>query len=229
MIRQWRYAQTSEQIKPELINSPILRGLLGNYDAYDAGDGEIVFFDVYQNFFFQVIDSSYSSAWGVSSELFTDADGEIDENYFNYLGSVEMPILRVLYITKHRRRAGRFGRIMKDLTSLSDETGQSIGLFCDSFKISGHGRELTAYEAYEKFKDYGYEKTDDWIKDVYELRKKYMSYGFQNLFYDKAQVTEGYQHFVYISENAPAEERKLLEAMKVNYCFKRFDLPADTD
>lgn len=228
-MRNWRYAHTDEQIRPELINSPILKGLLGNYDAYDAGDGEIVFFDVYQNFFFQVTDSSYSSAWGVSSELFTDEDGEIDENYWNYLGRVEMPILRVLYITKHRRRQGRFGRIMEDLTSLSDETGQSIGLFCDPYRISGYGRELTAYEAYAKFVENGYEKTDDWIKDVYELRKKYMSYGFQNLFYDKAQVTEGYQHFVYISENAPAEERKLLDKMKVNYCFKRFDLPTETD
>lgn len=228
-MRNWRYATTDEDIRPELIQSKVIKGLLGKYDAYSGGDGEIIFFDPYENFFFQMSDMSYQNTWEVNIGDYFNEDGTLKDDWHEVSGGVQMSVLRVVYITPHRRGQGRLRRIMEDLTSLSDETGESIGLFCDPFRISGYGRELTAYEAFLKFSENGYEQTEDWIKDLYYLRKKYMSYGFQNIVYDRAELTEGYQHFVYISANASEEERKILQALRVDYGFKRFDNIPETD
>ena len=228
-MRNWRYATTDGDIRPELLNSEIMKGLLGKYDAYDDGGDEIVFVDPYENFFFQISDKSHNNQWNVDMGDYLNEDGEVDESYWEVAGGVEMCVLRCLYVTPHRRGQGRLGRVLKDITDLSDDTGESVGLFVDCFKISGYGRETTATQAFLKFKENGYEKTDDWLKDVYYLRKKYMSYGFQNIVYDKAQVTEGFQHFAYISKNAPEKERRTLESLKVNYGFKRFDKMPETD
>ena len=46
-MRNWRYATTDEDIRPELIQSKVMKGLLGKYDAYSSSDSEIVFIDPY--------------------------------------------------------------------------------------------------------------------------------------------------------------------------------------
>ena len=217
-MRNWRYAHTDPDIHPELIQSEIIKKMLGKYDAYTEDNTEIFFIDPYENFFFSIADLHDSGVWEHDMGEFLTEDGTIDEAYWDMpLRRVELPVIRVIYIIPHRRRQGRLQRIAEDIKEVSDATGESIALFADPFRISGYGRELNARESFKKFMENGYEPTENFAHDLIKLRSRYMDLGFRNIKFSNAQLTKPYQHLAYISKNAPAAERQLLESLEVEY------------
>jgi GNAT superfamily N-acetyltransferase len=199
--------------------------MLGQYDSFteDSRSEEIFFVDPYQKFFFSMLDSSCEFQLDIADYI-DDETGELNEEYFSIeRTTVEMFVFRVIYTVPHHRGKGIQRRILEEIKGVADDCGESFAIFADPFRISGFGRETTASEALVKFTQNGYEPTDNWTDSLYKQRKRFLELGFFNTKYAHAEVTKPYQHFVYISENAPPEERKLLQSLQVHYYHKHYD------
>ena len=217
-MRNWRYAHTDPDIHPELIQSEIIKNMLGKYDSYTQDNQEIFFIDPYQNFFFSIADIHDGGVWQHDIGDFLTEEGELDEAYWQMpIRRVHLPVIRAIYVIPHRRGQGRLQRIIEDIKEVADATGENVALFADPFKISGYGRELNAIEAFKKFMENGYEQTEKFARDLINLRSRYMDLGFRNIKFSNAQMTKPYQHLAYISKNSSPDVRQLLESLEVEY------------
>lgn len=226
-----RRATIDPDINVEGLRSCIVREMIGSYDSYagESASDEIFFIDPYQRFFFSMLDSHCEFRADIGDYIDKET-GELDKEYYSIgTASIELPVFRVIYTLRHHRGKGIQQRILEEVKEVSDACGESFAIFADPFIISGFGREVTASEALMKFVRNGYEPTPEWADDLYKQRRRFLATGFNNVKYPQAQLTQPYQHFVYISRNAAPEERKLLESLKVHYYHRDYDAPRAAD
>lgn len=231
-----RYADVDPDIKPELIDSPLIREMIGQYDCFTerSGDSEIYFLDPYGNFFFTLSDNhskydlctmDYIREDATEEEIEAWFKGPAFEEYCKVNTTVWLPICRCIYVVKHKRQKGYQRRLIKELMDVSDRVGQGFCIFADPFVLGGHGREVTAREAFLKMVQSELGKPEDYEYCLWKQRNAFLSYGLKNVRCNDSNFMskEQYKSFVYVNAQAGEKERRLFEELELNYICPKFE------
>lgn len=205
-----RYANTDPDIDLDKISSSIVYNLIGRYDSLlgpENNQKEIIFIDPGKRFFFSVLDRI---CWFSLSSVPGDYAGATD---------VLVPVIRAVYVSPVFRGRGLQEYILKDIISISEETGNSFAIYADPFEIKNDGRYnlCRVNEAIAALVEFGYEPTEDYITDLIKQRNRFLGLGLKNCVYADAAVTQPYQHFLYVPSSGPEAVKMLQNALEVHY------------
>ena len=222
-----RHAHTDPDINVDLIRSRLIKKMLGQYDTYTTteGDPEITFMDPYQRFFFAILDCQAEYKLDIMDYIGEEYeyDSELMRHYRENDTSITLPTFRIFWTVPHHRGKGIQRKVLDEIKKASDEVKESFCIYADPFKLSGLGRETNAWEGLQKLEENGYEPTDNYGHDLYKQRKRFLDLGFWNCKYADAQITQPYQQFVYVNQNAPEEEVKLFLQLRRHYDCPLYD------
>jgi hypothetical protein len=227
-----RYAHTDPDIDPERIRSRIMRGMLGQYDAYctEPGDSEITFLDPYGSFMFAMLDTAAEYKLDIMDYMGEEYD-PLSERMTTYhrCKPVELPTFRLIYVVPYRRGRGLQTKILNEIKSKADELGESFAIFAGPIKLNGQGREVNILQSLQKLETHGYTEANDYHYQLYKQRKRFLDLGFKNVKYHDARLTGPWQSFVYVHANAPEAEVELFRELEVHYVCPKYETPEQSD
>tara|TARA_Y100000361_G_C11159406_1_gene346214 strand:+ start:107 stop:739 length:633 start_codon:yes stop_codon:yes gene_type:complete len=197
-----RRAEISDDIDIHRIKSTFLSELVGTYDTYLWGEEplDIVLVDPYSKFFFVVSDLAI---------LFSS---EFDSDKYCFL-----PYVRMIWVARHQRSRGLQRRILEEMKEVSDDVGQSFAVVADPFELTGTGREVTAYDGIRKLFENDISPTQNYMWDLVKQRERFINAGLYNVKFGNAQISEPYQHFVYVSKRETEENISILKENELTY------------
>ena len=192
--------QIDEDIDIGRLFSDNLKLLCCKYDSIFVGShdnvDDIYFFDKSKRFFFTFTDgitSVYANMLNVTDEERMNTEGDL---------AFMSPILRAVYVLKGHRGKGLQSKLLQDLNSISEETGEPYIAIADPFKIKNSRYENCIKEAWRLFMTEGYERPHTWKKDVEIQCVQFGKNNLQRFVLDSYELTKPFQHYIYIPESA---------------------------
>ena len=197
-----RRAEISEDIDINRIKSKFISEMVGVYDTYLWNDDplDLILVDPYSKFFFVVTDLAI---------MFMSKS---DEGKYCFL-----PYIRMIWVAKHQRGKGLQRTILDEMKDISDDVGESFAIVADPFLLTGNGPEVTAYDAIRKLLENDICPTDNYQWDLVKQRERFIGAGFDNVEFGNAQISEPYQHFVYVSKKESPSNKCIFEENTLNY------------
>jgi len=197
-----RRSEISDDVDIHQIKSRFLAELVGIYDTYLWNNDplDLILVDPYSKFFFVV------------SDLTILFQSEFDQDKYCFL-----PYVRMIWVARHHRKRGIQSRILDEMKSISDDVAESFSITADPFDLTGSGREVTALDGIRKLYENDICPTENYLSDLVKQRDRFINAGFDNVRFGNAQITEPYQHFVYISKNDTDRNRSIFRENTVSY------------
>ncbi len=237
---QTRRAYTDPDIDINLIKSPLIKEMITQYDSYikEVGDWEFTMIDGYKRYFLRMLDS-YSEFSLDLADYMPEVEDEAEarnwlesESYRRYdeaNHTVFLPTLQIIYVCPHHRGKGIQAAALEQLKEIADDVGESFSLFTEPLILSGYGRETNAVECMTKLDQNNYERPPDFNQQLWKQRNRMLKAGLRNIKFNKAQITQPWQSFVYVNKKATAEELLLYKELEVSYYSPLYDTPNQSD
>jgi hypothetical protein len=197
------------------VKSRIITELAKHMDSFfDDEDSTYHFVDIQNRFFVSVLDYEAQYDYGL-----TVKDLEIYGETFQLPDFEPMfvPIIRAFYVPAANRGRNLQASFFDFIKSVADQTGESFAIFADPFEITNCPQSANARQALVYFCEHGYHQPARWMKLFVKQRQRFLDAGFLNVKYNNAQVTEPWQQFFYLSKKATDEERRLVDALLLEY------------
>jgi len=192
--------QIDEDIDISRISSDNLKVLCCKYNSIFIGShdnvDDIHFFDKSKRFFFTFTDgiaSVYANMLNVTDEERMNVNGDL---------AFMSPILRSVYVLKSYRRKGLQSKLLQELNSISEQTGEPYIAIADPFKIKNSRYEHCIEEAWRLFLTEGYERPHTWKKDVEIQCGQFGKNKLKRFVLDEYEITKPFQHFIYVPNSA---------------------------
>lgn len=189
--------------------------------------------DAYDRYFMSWIDDLAEYSLPIVDEIaayaVTDDQGdmEIDEKFFERrrLPSIKVATCRIFYTVKHHCNQGLQRKAFSEINKYADEFSEAYSIVSDPFVIKDgeYTNERNARHAIVKLATKHYEPAPNYMQELDEQRKRFLSYGLKNCEYANAEVINEYQSFLYCPKTASDDVKELVKRIEVSYELKRRD------
>ncbi len=218
-----RPANIDSDIDPSRIRSEIIKSHLTKMDSYhDPSSPERLyhFLDVQDRFFVIWQDTMAEFHYVVTEEDLTRYGEGLENGEDVRLPSyttMTVPVLKMVYVPFAYRGRNLQATYLDFVKSIADEVGESFALFCDPFLINGASNAYGARQSFLAYQHNSISTPNNWLDLSVKQRQRFLDAGCRNVLYHDAGESQPFQHFMYLSEQATDEERRLAAALNLNY------------
>jgi hypothetical protein len=216
-MRQSRYKITGRQYQPdkdvdvESLQSKILKELYKEFSSVfqkseDSSWTDINFLNKDNSAFFTFHDSD--NPLMADCTRLTEQDKAEMNDFYLYV-----PWLMCLYVCELWRGKGRQKMIFNRIIELSEVTGEPFYAVADPFVLCKRKISNDIRPEFLSFHEHGHKRPDNWCEMVEKQVGRFQSYGLQNFVLPSAELTEPFQHWIYIPTTASNDHKKIIATL----------------
>ena len=203
-----RRYQPDKDVPVENLQSKILKELYREFSSVfqrseDSYGIDINFLNKDDSAFFTFHDSD-NPLMADCTKLSEEDKAEMNDFY------VYVPWLMCVYVCDLRRGEGKQKMIFNRIIELSEVTGEVWYAVADPYELNQRAISHDVRQPMVSFHDHGHKRPDNWCDLVKKQIKRFQSYGMKNFVLPTAELTEPFQHYVYIPSTASDDHKKII-------------------
>ena len=206
-----RRYQPDKDVPVEKLQSKILKELYKEFSSVfqkseDSYGTDINFLNKDNSAFFTFHDSDNPLMADCTRLTEEDKVGMTD--FYLYV-----PWLMCLYVAELWRGEGRQKMIFSRIIELSEVTGEPFYAVADPFVLCKRKISHDVRPDFVSFYEHGHKRPKNWCDLVKKQIRRFQSYGLQNFVLPSADLTEPFQHYVYVPSTASNDHKKIIATL----------------
>jgi hypothetical protein len=206
-----RRYQPDEGVPVDKLQSKILKELYKEFSSVfqrskDSYGTDINFLNKDNSAFFTFHDSD-NPLMADCTKLSEEDKAEMNDFY------LYVPWLMCVYVCELWRGEGRQKMIFNRIIELSEVTGEPFYAVADPFVLNKRRISHDVRPAFVSFYEHGHKRSKDWCQLVEKQVDRFKSYGMKNFVLPTAELTEPFQHWIYIPSTASEDHKKVIATL----------------